>query len=93
MLSWVGTTTKERSKYEVDLDFLLSLTLIALRKTKIECNFGLSECNRVKKCLSTGIPKTVNFPFAPNGKLMVLGVPIFKQNRAEVKIPSNRRIS
>ena len=30
------------------------------------------------KCLSIGTPKTIHFPFAPNGKLMVLGVPIFK---------------
>ena len=29
------------------------------------------------KCLSNGTPKTMNFPFVPNGKLMVLGVPIF----------------
>ena len=28
------------------------------------------------KCLSIGTPKTVNFPFVPNGKLMVLDVPI-----------------
>ena len=30
------------------------------------------------KCLSIGTPKTINFPFVPNGKLMVLGVPIFE---------------
>ena len=29
------------------------------------------------KCLRIGTPKTVYFPFVPNGKLMVLGVPIF----------------
>ena len=29
------------------------------------------------KCLSIGTPKTINFPFVPNGKLMVLDVPIF----------------
>ena len=27
---------------------ILDLNPIALRKTKIACNFGLSECNRVK---------------------------------------------
>ena len=32
-------------------------------------------------CLNTGTPKTINFPFVPNGKLMVLGVPIFKHFR------------
>ena len=30
------------------------------------------------KCLSIGTPKTINFPFVPNGKLMVLDVPIFE---------------
>ena len=33
------------------------------------------------KCLSIGTPKTSNFPFVPNGKLLVLGVPIFKHIR------------
>ena len=28
--------------------------------------------------VSTGMPLTINFPFVPNGKLMFLGVPIFK---------------
>ena len=31
------------------------------------------------KCLSIGTPKIINFPFVSNGKLMILGVPIFKQ--------------
>ena len=30
------------------------------------------------KCLSIRTPETINFPFVPNGKLMVLGVPIFE---------------
>ena len=30
------------------------------------------------KCLNIGTPKTVNFPFVPNGKFMILGVPIFE---------------
>ena len=30
------------------------------------------------KCLNIGTPKTINFPFASNGKLMFLGVPISK---------------
>ena len=25
-----------------------------------------------------GIPKNINFPFVPNGNLIVLGVPVFK---------------
>ena len=28
--------------------------------------------------LSIGTPKTINFPFVPNGKLTVLGVPLFE---------------
>ena len=29
-------------------------------------------------CLNIGTPKIINFPFGTNGKLMVLGVPVFK---------------
>ena len=32
-------------------------------------------------CLNIETPKTVNFPFETNGKLMVLVVPIFKRFR------------
>ena len=32
-------------------------------------------------CLSIGTPKTINFHFVPNGKLMFLGVPVFKHLR------------
>ena len=32
-------------------------------------------------CLSIGTPKTINFHFVPNGKLMFLGVPVFKHIR------------
>ena len=31
-----------------DLSIALPLRSIALRKAKIVCNFGLSECNRIK---------------------------------------------
>ena len=34
------------------------------------------------KCFNIGILKTTNFPFVPNGKLMVLNVPVFKHIRA-----------
>ena len=30
------------------------------------------------KYFSIETPKTINFPFVPNGKLMILGVPVFK---------------
>ena len=36
-------------------------------------------CNTLKS-FSIGTLKTVNFPFVPSGKLMVLSVPIFKLN-------------
>ena len=32
-------------------------------------------------CSIIGTPKTINFPFGTNGKLMVLGVPILKHFR------------
>ena len=38
-------------------DIADSINPIALRKAKIVCNFGLSECNRVKGCaLLTSLP-------------------------------------
>ena len=30
------------------------------------------------KCLNIGTPKNINFPFVPNGKLMILGVQILE---------------
>ena len=52
-----------------------------LRKTlKLLFNFSRHEEHcflHTLKCLSIGTPKTINFPFVPNGKLMVLDVPIF----------------
>ena len=33
---------------------------------------------KVLKCLSIGTLETTTFPFVPNGKLWLLGVPIFK---------------
>ena len=35
----------------------------------------------ILKCLNIGTTKTNNFPFVPNGKLQVFGVPIFKHIR------------
>ena len=34
-----------------------------------------------RKCLSVGTPKKIDFPFVPNGKFMILGVPILKNFR------------
>ena len=36
-------------------------------------------------CSNIGTPKTINFPFGTNGKLMVLGVPILKHFRVMLK--------
>ena len=36
-------------------------------------------------CLNIGTPKTINFPFETNGKLMVVGVPILKHFRVMYK--------
>ena len=35
-------------------------------------------------CLNIGTPKTINFPFGTNEKLMVLGVPILKYFRVSI---------
>ena len=37
------------------------------------------------KCLYIGTPKTINFPFVPNGKLMILGVPILEHITIRLK--------
>ena len=42
---------------------------IALLQELLQCTL---------KCISIGTPKTINFPFVQNGKLTVLGVPIFE---------------
>ena len=43
-------------------------------KLIIHCGFTL----RTLKCLNIGTPKTINFPFVPNGKLMIFSVPVFE---------------
>ena len=52
-------------------------------ETELNVELDKSRCHpkMTKKCLGIGTPKTLNFPFVPNGKLMVLGVPIFKHFR------------
>ena len=40
--------------------------------------YGCENVFTTLKYLSIGTPKTINFPFVPNGKLMVLGVPVFE---------------
>ena len=42
---------------------LISFNPVALRKAKIVCNFGLSECNRVKKMTEKNIWKCIHKPY------------------------------
>ena len=51
--------------------FSIIFVLLALEKNVKHRYYTL-------KCLSIGTPKTINFPFVPNGKLMVLGFSIFE---------------
>ena len=47
------------------------------------------------KCISIRTLKTINFSFVLNGKLMVLGVPLFKHIRISMTtlLPSGRKSS
>ena len=36
----------------------------------------LVDCHCTLKCLNIGTPKPINFPFVPNGKLMIFMCPI-----------------
>ena len=40
-------------------------------------------------CIDTGAPKTINFPFVPNGKLIILGALILKHIRVSLSIIIN----
>ena len=51
------------------------LYIVTVNAEMLPLNLWTSWCTI--KCLSIGTPKTINFPFVPNGKLMVLDVPIF----------------
>ena len=35
-----------------------------------------NKAQNILMCVNTEISKTINFPFVPNGKLIILGVPI-----------------
>ena len=44
-------------------------------------------------CSSIGATKTINFPFVPNGKLMILCAPVFKHISVDtVSVPVYRII-
>ena len=51
--------------------FICSKGKIIFRCPKIWAHYSL-----ITMCSIIGTPKTINFPFGTNGKLMVLGVPI-----------------
>ena len=59
-------------KFPFDLD----LKLIISRCPKIWVYYSL-----IIICTNIGTPKTINFPFGTNGKLMVLGVPLLMHFR------------
>ena len=56
--------------------FVLKVKPIIFRYPKIWAHYSLTVM-----CSNIGTPKTINFPFGTNGKLMVLGVPILKHFR------------
>ena len=59
---------------------------VALKKSSLKMHIGKPVYFYVKtynylitlKCLNVGTPKSIYFPFVPNGKFMVLGFPAFK---------------
>ena len=53
------------------------------------CVILLQASHYTLKCLSIGTPKIINFPFVSNGKLMFLGVPIFKHIMLNFGTPEN----
>ena len=55
----------------IKFPFVLNVKLIILRYPKIWAHYSL-----IIMCSNIGTPKTINFPFGTNGKLMILGVPI-----------------
>ena len=55
---------------------ICSKSKISFGSSKIWAHYSL-----IIMCSNIGTPKTINFPFGTNGKLMVLGVPILKHFR------------
>ena len=64
--------------YDLGLHFA-KIYVPIFRIFKVNFVTGISKCITLK-CLKIGTPKTINFPFVPNGKLMILSVPVFKHN-------------
>ena len=69
-------------------NYLAKVILFKSLLEKVKQSFQYCKCFTLM-CLSIGTPKsafigtpkTVNFPFVPNGKLMFLDVPILKHTR------------
>ena len=62
--------------------------LIVMASTDAVCFDCSQECITLK-CLSIGTPKTINFPFVSNGKLMVFRCPNIQAHYNEVVIYLN----
>ena len=57
-------------------------SICSKRKIKyLRCPKTWAHYSLIIMCSNIGTPKIINFPFGTNGKLMVLGVPIFKHFR------------
>ena len=50
---------------------------------------NINHVHIVLNCLSIGTPKTINFPFVPNGKLMVLRCPNNQEHDNEAEMSLN----
>ena len=61
---------KKKKKHSVFAPQFLTVVLFQI----FFCHDGTRACI-ILKCLSIGTPKTINFPFAANGKLMVFMCP------------------
>ena len=69
-------------KISIHAWILKSLVIIDIRKQRLwsDYNADAGLIVHTLKCLSIGTLKITDFPFVPNGKSIILGVPIFKPN-------------
>ena len=64
-----------------NFQFFSNAKLFIFRCPKVKAH-----ASQFMMCIHTGPPKTINFPFGTNGKLMVFGVPILKHFRVCIKV-------
>ena len=67
----------------MNVPFVPNVKLIIFKCPNIWAHYSL-----IIMCLNIGTPKIINFPFGTNGKLMVLGVPVFKHFRVTQAVVS-----